>query len=113
MGSNVLTKQVHDRQTPSDAKKRSKANSGLVLSGGRWTPHDLRRTGATIMGENGVLPEVIERCLNHKKPSKLIRTYQRQERLAERRAAWSVLGDVLDKIVNGVPRKVVPIAAAA
>lgn len=113
MGSNVLTKQVHDRQTPSDAKKRSKANSGLVLSGGRWTPHDLRRTGATIMGENGVLPEVIERCLNHKEPSKLIRTYQRQERLAERRAAWSVLGDVLDKIVNGVPRKVVPIAAAA
>jgi hypothetical protein len=33
--------------------------------GGGWTPHDLRRTGATMMGELGVMGEGIERCLNH------------------------------------------------
>jgi integrase len=30
-----------------------------------WTLHDLRRTGATRMAENGVLPHVIEAVLNH------------------------------------------------
>lgn len=31
-----------------------------------WTFHDLRRSFATGMGDLGILPHVIERCLNHK-----------------------------------------------
>jgi integrase len=31
-----------------------------------WTLHDLRRTAATMMGELGVLPHVIENALNHR-----------------------------------------------
>lgn len=113
MGSSVLTKQVHDRQNPPGAKNRTQFKEALILPGGRWTPHDLRRTGATLMGENGVLSEIIERCLNHKQPSKLVRTYQHQELVPERRQAWHILGDVLNSIVNEEPRKVVPISAAA
>jgi integrase len=30
-----------------------------------WTRHDLRRTGATLLGEMGVEPHVIESALNH------------------------------------------------
>ena len=30
-----------------------------------WTRHDLRRTGATLLGELGVEPHVIESALNH------------------------------------------------
>lgn len=106
MASNVLSKQLRDRQIAQSAKKRSQPTQALVLPGGRWTPHDLRRTGATLMGENGVLSEVIERCLNHKEQSKIVRTYQKQELLAERRQAWHILGDVLNSIINDEPRKV-------
>ena len=31
----------------------------------RWTPHDLRRTGATILNELGYNADVIEKALNH------------------------------------------------
>ena len=30
-----------------------------------WTRHDLRRTGATMLGEMGELPDIIEAALNH------------------------------------------------
>jgi integrase len=49
------SKQVGDRQV--SFKKRTKKlqfrveNNSLVLGGREWTPHDLRRTGATMMQE--------------------------------------------------------------
>jgi integrase len=46
-------------------KNRAKATGALLLKGGAWTPHDLRRTGATMMGRLGVRLDVIEKCLNH------------------------------------------------
>jgi len=48
-----------------------------------------------MMGELGVMGEVIERCLNHVEPNKLRRTYQRHELKAEQREAWRRLGDRL------------------
>lgn len=63
------------------------------MSGGAWTPHDLRRTGATTMGELGVMGEVIERCLNHVEQNKLKRIYQRHELKTEQREAWRLLGE--------------------
>ena len=30
-----------------------------------WTRHDLRRTGATMLGELGVIPDIVEAALNH------------------------------------------------
>jgi len=36
-----------------------------VLSSGRWTMHDMRRTGATMMQGLGIPLEVIDRCQNH------------------------------------------------
>jgi integrase len=43
--------------------KRIAATTGKPLP--HWTPHDLRRTAATMMGECGVQPHVIEAALNH------------------------------------------------
>jgi len=43
-------------------------DDSLVLAQGtkgEWTPHDLRRTGATMMQELGVTFEIIDRCQNH------------------------------------------------
>ncbi len=90
-----ITKQIKDRMRDEPLSNRTKATGALLLSGGAWTPHDLRRTGATMMGELGVIGEVIERCLNHVEQNKLKRIYQRHELKAEQRDAWQRLGDRL------------------
>jgi integrase len=88
-----ITKQIKDRVRDEPLSNRTKATGSLLLSGGAWTPHDLRRTGATMMGELGVMGEVIERCLNHVEQNKLKRIYQRHELKAEQRDAWRRLGN--------------------
>jgi len=95
-----ITKQVKDRMRDQSLSNRTKATGALLLSGGPWTPHDLRRTGATMMGELGVMGEVIERCLNHVEPNKLKRIYQRHELKAEQRDAWKRLGDRLSLLLS-------------
>ena len=74
---------------------RSPLVDALVLPGGKWTAHDLRRTGATLMGELGVRPDVIERCLNHIEQDRMKRIYQRHSYQEEMREAWRWLGDRL------------------
>jgi integrase len=87
-----IAKQIKDRVRSEQLHNRTKATGALLLSGGAWTPHDLRRTGATMMGELGVMGEVIERCLNHVERNKLKRIYQRHELKGEQREAWRLLG---------------------
>lgn len=97
------TKQVRDRQKPPGGKpmsNRSQKADALILSGGDWVPHDLRRTGATMMQSLGVVPDVIERCLNHVEPNKLRRTYQTYDYAAEKQEAWQLLGDRLSLILK-------------
>lgn len=93
-----LTKQVDGRQTLIVHKGRSKNNQELVLAGGKWTPHDLRRTGATLMIKFGVAPDVVEKCLNHTEENKVKRIYQRYNYKDEQKAAWKLLGENLDLI---------------
>ncbi|MGZ4993375.1 MAG: tyrosine-type recombinase/integrase [Methylobacter sp.] len=95
-----ITKQVGGRQAENILSNRSKDNQALVLSGGKWTPHDLRRTGATVMGDLGIAPDVIEKCLNHTEENKVKRIYQRQKMESEQAEAWRVLGDRLHLLVN-------------
>lgn len=51
-----------------------------------WTLHDLRRTVRTGLGALGVEPHIAEAVLNHL-PPKLLRTYDRNKYLKEKRAA--------------------------
>ncbi|MEA3643470.1 MAG: tyrosine-type recombinase/integrase [Lamprobacter sp.] len=95
-----ITKQIKDRMRDEPLSNRTKATGALLLSGGAWTPHDLRRTGATMMDELGVIGEVIERCLNHVEQNKLKRIYQRHELKAEQRDAWRRLGSRLALLVE-------------
>jgi len=89
-----IAKQIKDRVRSEALIGRSSSAAGtLSLSGGDWTPHDLRRTGATMMGELGIMGEVIERCLNHVEQNKLKRIYQRHELKTEQREAWRRLGE--------------------
>lgn len=88
-------------RTPKDTKPPITPHA-LVLSGGRWTPHDLRRTGATMMVALGVLPEVAERCLNHVEENKVKRIYQRHSYENEMREAWRLLGERLALLTSAV-----------
>lgn len=74
----------------------------LNLPKGPFTPHDLRRTGATMMGELGVDPKVIELCLNHMEPNRVVSTYQLQVRLDDRKQAFHELGVKLADLLGGV-----------
>lgn len=97
-----ITKQVGDRQlNPSQARLqgRSKHSNALILKGGKWTPHDLRRTGATTMGNLGIRPDVIELCLNHTEQNLMKKTYQHQTLKMEQKNAWMLLGTKLEELI--------------
>jgi integrase len=110
----TVTKQVADRQrgVGEPMSGRSKQTDSLALAGGQWRPHDLRRTGATLMAELGVLPDVIERCLNHTEQTKVKRIYQRAQYEAPMREAWQRLGDRLALLAEK-PNNVVTLTRAA
>lgn len=101
--SKTVTKQLGDRQRQTNQKvmsNRSANAQALILKGGKWTPHDLRRTGATLMTALGVIPEVAERCLNHTEENKVKRTYQRHSYTKEMANAWNILGEHLSNLLQ-------------
>ena len=102
----TVSKQVGDRQHR--FKKRvllrgRRNDDSLVLSGGlngEWTPHDLRRTAATMMQALGIAPEVIDRCQNHVLAgSRVRRHYMIHEYDEEKRDAWERLGTAIEQIL--------------
>ncbi|MFD1261763.1 tyrosine-type recombinase/integrase [Entomomonas asaccharolytica] len=102
VNSKTITKQLTDRQRNSTNEiltGRTQKSDSLLLPNGKWTPHDLRRTGATIMTSLGVLPEVAERCLNHIEENKIKRTYQRYSYSKEMTDAWNKLGSYIHKLL--------------
>jgi integrase len=64
-----------------------------------WTPHDLRRTFATLAMDNGVLPHVVERCLNHALEG-MLRVYAHAEQTEERIAAAKTVERAILKITG-------------
>ena len=109
-----LSKQVGDRQSrfkkgkdgkPRLPMKNRRHDNTLVLGGGAngaWTPHDLRRTGATLMQSLGVSLELIDRCQNHVLPgSKVRRHYLLHDYANEKREAWQLLGERISNILGG------------
>jgi integrase len=107
-----MSKQIGDRQSmfkkdrngdPRQPMKHRRHDNTLVLGAGvngAWTPHDLRRTGATLMQSLGVSLEIIDRCQNHVLPgSKVRRHYLHHDYADEKREAWRLLGERLSSIL--------------
>lgn len=107
----TLTKQIRDRQRPKKIKGRSKQAGALLLPGGEWTPHDLRRTMASRMQDIGVAPQVIEKCLNHTLEG-VLAVYQRADLLPERKAAYEAWGAKIEATLRGDGPTVVDMATA-
>ena len=103
-----ISKQVGDRQIKFKQRKaplKSRVfNNDLVLSGGtlgEWTPHDLRRTGATMMQALGVNLDVIDRCQNHViSGSRVRRHYLHYDYRREKTEAWQKLVAQLENILS-------------
>jgi integrase len=79
-----------DRETK--ALKKASGTDG-------WNRHDLRRTGATMLGEMGETPDIIEAALNHVAiRSPLAATYNRSRYRPQVAAALQRLADKLDQL---------------
>ena len=75
----TYTKLIADRQRPGQAplKGRTAMVDALALNGGRWTPHDLRRTCSTRMVQHCNVSEVVANyCLNHQPADHMARSAQ-------------------------------------
>ena len=103
----VVSKQVGDRQARFKNRKalsRRRNDDTLVLAAGQngdWTPHDLRRTGTTMMQALGVSLDVIDRCQNHVLAgSRVRRHYLHHEYAEEKKCAWNLLGDRLSAVLS-------------
>lgn len=84
--------------------KNRRHDNTLLLGGGKhgaWTPHDLRRTGATIMQSLGIPLDTIDRCQNHVLQGSKIRCHYNHDYAQEKRDAWRQLGERISMILNG------------
>ncbi len=100
----TVSKQVGDRQVKFKSRTRKLQNrvenNNLVVGDAEWTPHDLRRTGATLMQKLKVSREVINLCQNHVIGSKVDRVYLLDDYADEKREAWNKLGDRIEAILS-------------
>jgi integrase len=113
VGVKSFGKQLADRQRPPERRltNRSRDTEALLLPGGRWTAHDLRRTAATLMAELGFGGDVIDECLNHMIESRVRRVYVRDRRVADQARAFDALGarlEVLSAVARTDPEQTVP-----
>jgi hypothetical protein len=97
----VEGKQLADRQSSESARlqNRTKSVDALVLEGGRWTAHDLRRTASTLMSQLGISNDVINECENHIKQG-MSGVYIQDRREAEQVKAFDALGQKLDALTS-------------
>lgn len=90
-------------RTPPSGFSKAKAKLDANLPAlPHWRFHDLRRTCASGMAALGILPNVIERILNHQSGSNagLVGVYQRHHYRAERRDATLAWGDYVKNLVG-------------
>ncbi|MGL6028783.1 MAG: tyrosine-type recombinase/integrase, partial [Legionella sp.] len=93
--SNIQSGEALSEKAIAKAVNRIQERVGIP----QWTPHDLRRTFATQLGETlQVDPVVIEKCLGHKMP-KIMATYNKNEMLPQRKEALELWGAYIQKLV--------------
>lgn len=99
----TVSKQVGDRQVKFKSRTRKLKNrvenNSLVVGDEEWTPHDLRRTGTTLMQKLKISRDVVNLCQNHVIGSKVDRVYLLDDYADEKRDAWHKLGNRLEEIL--------------
>lgn len=107
LNEKTIAHAINDRQQPGQEplEGRTQLVDSLVLTGGKWTPHDLRRTGSTLARELRVQQDVIDRCLNHSESDAIVATYQHAQLREEMKEAWLRLGQRLEELTSSVEQR--------
>ena len=101
------SKQIGDRQVMFKSRNKKHQyrveNNSLVLSDREWTPHDLRRTGATMMQglvgkQTGIL--LVDLCLHHNVVTGSAKHYLFDNYADEMKEAWIKLGNRIEAILS-------------
>lgn len=103
----TISKLIGERQLGPNAKQlknRTRDHSSLILPGGRWTVHDLRRTASTQMQMLGISPHVIDECQNHRTGNTVRRRYQHGIYYEDMKIAWNLLGQYLEALMEAPPQ---------
>lgn len=87
-----LNKQFTDRQNTKPINGRASDNTSLLMEGGHWTAHDLRRTASNVMASQRVSNEIRRKCLNHTDDDMLNLTYNQWDAAIEQKRAFELLG---------------------
>lgn len=108
IGVKTVTRLIGERQAifkeVTTSSKTRKLTNDLVLAGGKngkWTAHDLRRTGATLMQMLKIDDKIIDLCQNHVIDEPKVRKhYLQYPYFKEQEEAWRVLGDYLADVLG-------------
>jgi len=101
--------------TDSNASLNNRIAKELGSPLDHWVIHDLRRTFSTLLNDRlGVLPHVVEACINHVGAAKagVAGTYNRALYLRERVEALNLWSDHVAAIVEGQENNVTPLRRA-
>ncbi|MGH8200329.1 MAG: tyrosine-type recombinase/integrase [Steroidobacteraceae bacterium] len=90
---------------------RNNHDDGKLFGLQPFTPHDLRRTAASMMTSLGILRLHVSKVLNHTDQDITGKVYDLNEYTAEKRKALQTWADHLRAVTAGKRPKVVPIAA--
>jgi hypothetical protein len=95
------SKGEHLRHNFDRTLKRLHRLSGVA----KWTWHDLRRTGRTLMSRSGIRPDIAERCMSHAigRGDEMVRTYDQYDFEPEMRAAFEAIASAVEDIKAGRP----------
>ena len=97
-------KQLADRQRDPEQRMKNRSNNtmALLLPGGKWTAHDLRRTTGTLMAKLGFSSDTINECLNHVTTDRMTKVYIQSRREDDQVRAFDALGRYLGQLHNPV-----------
>lgn len=94
----------------SRALRNNRADDGTIFGLAWFTPHDLRRTAASMMTALGIQRLHVSKVLNHADRDITGRVYDLNDYGPEKRQALQLWADHLRAVVTGNAAKVVPIA---
>jgi integrase len=117
-----LLPSVHSKLKPDEplsqralsrALRNNHDDDGKLFGLEPFTPHDLRRTAASMMTTLGIQRLHVSKVLNHTDQDVTGKVYDLNEYAAEKAKALTVWADELRTIIAGKERKVVPIRPGA
>jgi integrase len=92
---------LHSRERPISENSVTSALRRMGYSGDEMTWHGFRALASTRLNELGYAPDVIELQMQHKERNKVRASYNRAERLDERRKLMQQWSDYLEGIKSG------------